>query len=192
MQTQDGVVRGTVGYMSPEQMKGLPVDPRSDIFSFGVILHELLTGSRAFRGETAVDTMQAILRQDPPDLPDTVPAGVRQIVQHCLEKDPASRFQSARDLGFALAAASQSGSQVAIAPVSAPSVWMRPAVQAMAAVLLVAGAVAATRILSSNPPSPSWSGASSEALRLPSTRASPRMGICSRSRRSTAELRRLP
>src|SRR5205814_6388528 len=97
VRTEPGVVMGTVGYMSPEQVRGLATDHRSDIFSFGVILHELLTGKRAFQGETSVDTMQAILRRDPPDLPDTVPAGVRQIVQHCLEKDPAHRFQSARD-----------------------------------------------------------------------------------------------
>ena len=121
VRTEPGVVMSTVGYMSPEQVRGLATDHRSDIFSFGVILHELLTGKRAFHGETSVDTMQAILRQDPPDLPDAVPAGVRQIVQHCLEKDPANRFQSARDLGFALAAASQSGSHSSeIAPLPSP------------------------------------------------------------------------
>jgi serine/threonine protein kinase len=158
VQTEPGVVLGTVGYMSPEQVKGQPADHRSDIFSFGVILHELLSGGRAFHADTAAETMTAILKQDPPELSDGTPSAVRQIVNHCLEKDPANRFQSSRDLAFALGAISQSGSQVAIAPVSAPSVWRRPAVQAMAAVLLVAGAVAATRILSSNPPSPSWSG----------------------------------
>ena len=117
--TGPGVVMGTVGYMSPEQVRGLDADHRSDIFSFGVVLHEMLGGARPFEGETAVDTMQAILREDAPDLPSTVPAGVRQVVSHCLEKDPAHRFQSARDLGFALRALAQgdstSGSASAVA-----------------------------------------------------------------------------
>src|SRR5204862_4245738 len=91
--TTPGLVLGTVGYMSPEQVRGLAADHRSDIFSFGVILYELLAGKRPFHGETAVDIMQSILREDPGDLPGTVPTGVRQIVQHCLEKDPANRFQ---------------------------------------------------------------------------------------------------
>jgi eukaryotic-like serine/threonine-protein kinase len=108
VRTEAGVVMGTPGYMSPEQVRGLATDHRSDIFSFGVILHELLTGQRAFHGETSVDTMQAILRKDAPELPETVPAGLRQIVGHCLQKDPANRFQSAKDLGFALQALSGS------------------------------------------------------------------------------------
>ena len=121
--TEPGVVMGTAGYMSPEQVRGLEADHRSDIFSFGVMLHEMLSGQRAFQGETSVDTMQAILRQDPPELPRTVPGGVREVVCHCLEKDAANRFQSARDLGFALHALSQGDSQgeVPVAPiVSAP------------------------------------------------------------------------
>ena len=88
IQTEPGVVMGTVGYMSPEQVRGKEADHRSDIFSFGVILYELLSGRRAFQGDTAVETMTAILKQELPDLPDTVPPGVRQIVHHCLEKDP--------------------------------------------------------------------------------------------------------
>ena len=114
--TEPGVVMGTVGYMSPEQVRGLDADHRSDIFSFGVVLHEMLGGARPFEGETAVDTMQAILREDAPDLPSTVPAGVRQVVSHCLEKDPAHRFQSARDLGFALRALAQGDSSSGSAP----------------------------------------------------------------------------
>ncbi len=108
VQTEAGVVMGTMGYISPEQVAGKEADHRSDIFSFGALLYEMLSGRRAFPGETSVDAMQAILRQEPPDLPLTVPAGVRQVVAHCLEKDPAQRFQSARDLGFALAALAQS------------------------------------------------------------------------------------
>ena len=106
LRTEPGMVMGTVAYMSPEQVRGLAADHRSDIFSFGVVLHQLLSGKRPFQGETNVDTMQNILRQEAPDLPDTVPAGVRQIVQHCLEKDPANRFQSAQDLAFALSQSS--------------------------------------------------------------------------------------
>jgi serine/threonine protein kinase len=90
--TDPGTVMGTVTYMSPEQVRGDPPDYRSDIFSFGLILYELLTGERAFQGETAVDTMRAILRQDAPELPETVPAPVRQIVTRCLEKDRGTAF----------------------------------------------------------------------------------------------------
>jgi hypothetical protein len=117
--TEPGTVMGTVGYMSPEQVRGGDTDHRSDLFSFGLILYELLAAKRAFQGETPVDTMQAILRQDAPDLPDDVPAAVRLVVAHCLEKDPASRFQSARDLGFALSAILQSGSTSAVTAVGA-------------------------------------------------------------------------
>ena len=105
--TEPGVVMGTVGYMSPEQVRGKEADHRSDIFSFGVVLYELLSGGRAFRGETSVETMTAILKQELPELPETVPPGVRELVHHCLDKDPGCRFQSARDLSFALAAVSQ-------------------------------------------------------------------------------------
>src|SRR5229473_518587 len=77
MNTEPGVVLGTVGYMSPEQVRGLDADHRSDIFSFGVILNELLTGKRTFHGETSAETMTAILKQDPPELPETVPFAVR-------------------------------------------------------------------------------------------------------------------
>ena len=76
VRTEPGAVMGTVGYMSPEQVRGLEADHRSDIFSFGVMLHEMLGGKRCFQGETSVDTMQAILRQEAPDLPRTVPSGV--------------------------------------------------------------------------------------------------------------------
>src|SRR5450432_1064839 len=126
MNTGPGTVMGTVGYMSPEQVRGQDVDSRSDIFSFGVVLHELLTGKRAFQGETSAETMTAILKQDPPELPEQVPSAVRQVVGHCLEKDAVNRFQSARDLSFALGAMSQSGSHSAMAPaLSKPSVWRR-------------------------------------------------------------------
>ena len=94
------LVMGTVGYMSPEQVRGLPVDHRSDIFSFGAILYELLSGQRAFRKQTAADTMSAILKEEPAET-GSGPA-LDHIVRHCLEKDRDDRFQSAKDIGFAL------------------------------------------------------------------------------------------
>jgi serine/threonine-protein kinase len=105
-ETEPGVVMGTVGYMSPEQVRGQPADHRSDIFAFGAVLYELLAGRRAFQGQSAADTMSAILKEDPPPLvvlnPGVSPALERWVVRHCLEKNPAERFQSARDLAFAL------------------------------------------------------------------------------------------
>ncbi|MGD8376379.1 MAG: serine/threonine-protein kinase, partial [Acidobacteriota bacterium] len=103
--TQPGTVMGTVGYMSPEQVRGQPADPRSDLFAFGAILYEMLAGSRAFPGKSAADTMSAILKEDPPGLAgsgESFPPGLERIVLHCLEKVPEERFQSARDIGFAL------------------------------------------------------------------------------------------
>jgi len=117
-QTNPGTVLGTVGYMSPEQVKGLPADHRSDVFSLGCVLYELATGRRAFQRETPAETMTAILREDPPDFAresGAAPAAIEPMIRHCLEKQPDERFQSARDLAFALqtlsgTAASSSGS----------------------------------------------------------------------------------
>ena len=117
--TDPGTVMGTPGYMSPEQVRGQVVDHRSDIFSLGIILYELLSGKRAFKGESSADMMTAILREDPPELPDSVPLGLRQIVHRCLEKKPQERFQSARDLAFALR--SLSGSTGVAKIVTAPA-----------------------------------------------------------------------
>src|SRR5215471_72433 len=103
--TDPGKVMGTAGYMSPEQVKGRPVDHRSDIFSFGAILYEMLSGKRAFRGGSMAETASAILREDPPDLSETnqtVSPALERLVRHCLEKNPAERFHSARDLAFAI------------------------------------------------------------------------------------------
>jgi len=105
-QTDVGSVVGTAGYMAPEQVRGATIDHRTDIFAFGALLYELLSGRRAFAGETAAETMTAILKQDPPELPAVVTPAVRQIVNRCLEKNPDERFQSARDLAFALRQAS--------------------------------------------------------------------------------------
>ncbi len=103
--TKSGAVIGTVAYMAPEQLRGKAVDHRSDIFSVGAILYEMLTGRRAFLGETEVDTITAVLREEPPELnleQAGIPSAIQQVARHCLEKDPEKRFQSARDLHFAL------------------------------------------------------------------------------------------
>ncbi|HEY3171062.1 MAG TPA: tetratricopeptide repeat protein [Thermoanaerobaculia bacterium] len=101
--TEPGVVMGTVGYMSPEQVKGLPADARSDIFSLGAVLYEMVAGHRAFLGRSPAETMSGILRDDPPALsPQAIPPPLEHVVRRCLEKSPEERFQSARDLAFAL------------------------------------------------------------------------------------------
>jgi eukaryotic-like serine/threonine-protein kinase len=122
--TETGLVMGTAGYMSPEQVRGKPADARSDIFSFGAILYEMISGKRAFHGETPADTMSAILKEEVPELSETarnVPPGLDRIVRHCLEKHPSQRFQSAGDLAFDLEALSavssttgKSGAQAAV------------------------------------------------------------------------------
>jgi hypothetical protein len=103
--TEPGIVMGTAGYMSPEQIRGKPVDARSDIFAFGAILYEMLSGIRAFQGETSADTMTAILTREPPELSQTnreIHPGLDRIVRHCLEKNVQARFQSAQDVAFDL------------------------------------------------------------------------------------------
>jgi Tol biopolymer transport system component len=103
--TEAGVVLGTVGYMSPEQVRGLPADWRSDVFSLGAVLYEMFSGRRAFQRDSAVETMSAILKEEPPELDAAnrpLPPGADRLVRHCLEKEPSARFQSARDLAFDL------------------------------------------------------------------------------------------
>ena len=117
--TEPGIVMGTVGYMSPEQVRGGAADQRSDIFSLGAVLYEMLTGFCPFRRETQAETMTAILKEDPPQLAGTgrqMPVAIERIVRHCLEKRPEERFQSARDLAFDLQQAESA--TVAAAPVS--------------------------------------------------------------------------
>jgi serine/threonine protein kinase len=118
--TEPGLVMGTVGYMSPEQVRGLAVDHRSDIFSFGAILYEMLSGRRAFRRDTAADTMSAILKEEPVELvqiaPD-VPRGLESITRRCLEKEADGRFRSAFDLALTLEAISASGRIAALSQV---------------------------------------------------------------------------
>src|SRR3984893_1914687 len=103
--TEPGAVMGAVGYMSPEQVKGFPVDHRSDIFSFGTILYELLSGKKAFKRDTNAETIAAIMRDEPPELSESgrnISPALDRIVRHCLEKDRESRFQTARDIAFSL------------------------------------------------------------------------------------------
>jgi serine/threonine-protein kinase len=103
--TEEGAILGTVGYLSPEQARGLPADDRSDIFAFGAVFYELLTGRRAFEMPNATETLTAVLRDEPLPIADSgrnVPSEIDDVVRHCLEKDPGQRFRSARDLVFAL------------------------------------------------------------------------------------------
>ena len=145
--TEPGVVMGTAGYMSPEQIKGLPVDHRSDIFSFGAILYELLSGKKAFRRQTNAETMAAILMQEPPELSESgrnISPALDHIVKHCLEKDRDNRFQSAKDVAFALSEQSSSsvvsgasGVQPAVPPTGKKKVLI--AVAAIVVLVAVAG-----------------------------------------------------
>lgn len=129
--TAPGTVLGTVGYMSPEQVRGQPLDSRSDIFSFGAILYEMISGKRAFKGDSGVEVLNAILKDEPPEIDIEqlkVSPGLERIVRHCLEKNPAARFQSARDLAFALGALSGSGTAsmpaAAVQPTSKKRSWL--------------------------------------------------------------------
>ena len=131
--TSPGTVMGTAGYMSPEQVRGEPLDSRTDIFSFGAILYEMLAGRRAFEGRSSADTMSAILREDPRDLADAgrFSPALQRILHHCLEKNREERFQSARDLAFDL----QSISGPASGPLPAaklrnPLTWLAAAIAA--------------------------------------------------------------
>ena len=147
--TTPGMVLGTVGYMSPEQVRGKEVDARSDIFSFGAVAYEIISGKQAFHGESSVETMNAILKEDPPEFETQklhVSPGLERIIRHCLEKDPDHRFQSTRDLAFDLAALSHlSGSSAEKAIVRGgaawhPRQWMITALVALLAALLAATA----------------------------------------------------
>jgi len=146
--TEPGVVLGTIGYMAPEQVRGRSADARSDIFSFGAILYEMLAGQRAFKGDSAADTMSAILKEDPPDISVTnqnVPPGLERIVHHCLEKNPEQRFHSAHDLAFDLEALSgASGPNARAGQVATGPSTVRVArlgLVSLAAAAIVAGAL---------------------------------------------------
>jgi eukaryotic-like serine/threonine-protein kinase len=139
--TDPGIVMGTVGYMSPEQVRGKPADRRSDIFSLGAIIYEMLSGQRAFRRDSSIETLNAILKEEPPELSAiaaSISPALERVVNHCLEKSPEQRFQSASDLAFNLEAISgiSSTSQAQKAIAAEPSrklLWL-----ATGAVLLLA------------------------------------------------------
>ena len=141
--TAAGVVMGTASYMAPEQVRGEGADPRTDIFAFGAVLYEMLSGVRAFRRDTAAETMTAVLKDDPPELSDSsrlVSPALERIVRRCLEKNPDQRFQSARDLSFALSALSGTEASAVARVVAVPRrkpllLWLSVA----AALVAVAG-----------------------------------------------------
>jgi Tol biopolymer transport system component len=141
--TAAGTVLGTVGYMSPEQVRWEPVSAATDIFSFGAVFYEMLSGKRAFKRDSAAETMTAILREEPPELAASGwsgPPALQRIVERCLEKDPEQRFQSARDLSFAIESVSGLGSGIASGAVGAGEARARerfsvPAIGWIAAVL---------------------------------------------------------
>jgi eukaryotic-like serine/threonine-protein kinase len=155
--TSPGLVLGTTGYMSPEQVRGAPVDRRTDIFALGVVLYEMLTGRRAFARDTVPETMTAILRDDIPDIQSSAPqvsVPLEQVLRRCLDKDPSRRFQSTQDLAFALSTVgSATTSSAAAAFDSTSSSKRRPglAIAALGIVALAIGAIAATA-LRSRPP----------------------------------------
>ncbi len=139
--TSTGIVLGTVGYMSPEQVRGEPADARSDIFALGTVLHEMLSGQRAFRRDTSAETLTAILKEEPSELSTAgklVSPAMERIVRRCLEKRPTQRFQSARDLAFNLEGVSGISSiSSAAAPAAAKRRYTRLAPLTAGALLLV-------------------------------------------------------
>jgi serine/threonine protein kinase len=157
--TGAGLVLGTPGYMSPEQVRGETVDARSDIFAFGVVLYEMLTGQGAFLRKTGAETMAAILKEDPPsfDSNHEIPLALQRILRHCLEKDPSARFQSAQDLAFDLDSLSTASDQQTKLPASREPQrrWWKPAVLAVSVLgALAVGAFLASRY--SQTPVPEW------------------------------------
>jgi serine/threonine-protein kinase len=143
--TEPGAVMGTVGYMSPEQVSGLPADARSDIFSLGCVLYEMVTGARPFSGRTGAETLAAILRDEPADPSQSaapIPVELAGVIRHCLEKRPDKRFQSAGDLAFALKAI-RAGAPATARALAAPNRRKRRlvAVGAVGAVILLGAAI---------------------------------------------------
>ena len=155
--TDPGVVMGTVGYMSPEQVRGQPTDHRTDIFTLGAILYEMLTGRRAFTGDSTADVMSAILKEEPPEIPEArISPGLDRVLRHCLEKRAEDRFESARDLAFALEALTGSSGSTGAQPLPAAAAmqrkWLWPLAGALNLVALAALALVAWRPAESLPP----------------------------------------
>src|ERR1022692_2818287 len=152
LHTAVGVVMGTAGYMAPEQVRGQPADPRTDIFAFGAVLYEMLSGVRAFRRDTTAETMTAVLKDDPPEMPDParlVSPALDRIVRRCLEKNPEQRFQSARDLSFALSALSGSETSAFGRAMAAPR--RRPHLLWLSAALALAAVAGVTWFVARRP-----------------------------------------
>jgi eukaryotic-like serine/threonine-protein kinase len=150
--TKTGAILGTAPYMSPEQLRGQPVDGRSDIFSLGCTLYEMVAGKRPFTGQTDADTTAAILHNDPPELADSgrrVPVELERLIRRCLEKNPEARFQSARDLAFALRGIATGSMEVQPAP---PSVRRRFYFGLAAAGVMLATAILAVEVWRGNLP----------------------------------------
>jgi Tol biopolymer transport system component len=153
VETQAGVVMGTIGYLAPEQARGLAADHRADVFSFGAILYEMVTGHRAFHGGSAADALSAILKTDPPPISGAIadaPPQLERIVGHCLEKDPSERFQSMRDVIFNLESLTTTSGPVA----AVTQRRRRWAPIALVALAVAAGALALYSWRASHAPAP--------------------------------------
>jgi eukaryotic-like serine/threonine-protein kinase len=168
--TEPGLVLGTVGYMSPEQVRGKAIDHRSDLFNFGAILYEMLSGTRAFRGDSGVEMMNAILKEDPPDLTTRLPhlaLGLNRLIRLCLEKNPDERFRSAHDIAFALDALSDSSISAGSGTVpGVTSTGRRSFMPAALALLVIAVAAAFFIGRKSAPAADSRGGAAPDFKRL--------------------------
>ena len=139
--SEAGILVGTVGYISPEQIRGLPASPLSDLFSLGLVLREMTTGERAFQRASTIETLNAILKEEVPELPESVPAGLRQIITHCLEKEPERRFQTASDVAFALRSFASTTTTALPLAADASRRWPRT-------IAYIAGALAAAALFS--------------------------------------------
>jgi eukaryotic-like serine/threonine-protein kinase len=141
--TRPGLMIGTVQYMAPEQIQGHEPDARADLFSLGLVIYEMLAGQRAFSRPSTLETLTAILHDEPPSLSDRVPAALRAVVAHCLEKAPDQRFQDAQDLAFALRSIAPSSPTASYEPMRSRRRRIR---QALAAATLAVGAAVVARV----------------------------------------------
>jgi eukaryotic-like serine/threonine-protein kinase len=136
--TQEGAIVGTLQYASPEQLQSKRTDTRSDIFSFGLVLYEMLTGKRAFEGSSAASVIAAVLEREAPSVADVAPASLDRVLRRCLAKDPDDRWQTARDLKTNLEWIADVGASAAAAAAPARSSWRERAAWIAVAVVLAA------------------------------------------------------